>query len=174
MNSELGMQSSLLLQVVFWIISFLSVFSALGVILLKSVFRSALCLIICFVTIAAFFILLNAEFLAAVQILIYIGAISVLLIFAILFTKDIDIQNISHKFNLITAFIVGIFCFISIYVFMNINVLDITKNQESVLYGNTVNEIGKLLLSNFVLPFEVVSVLLLASLIGAFVLIRED
>ena len=106
MNSEFVTESSMVLEIVFWAISVISIISALGVVLLKSVFRAALSLIICFITIAAFFILLNAEFLAAVQILIYIGAISVLLIFAILFTRDIDIQNVSHKFNLITAIVV--------------------------------------------------------------------
>ena len=174
MNSELGIENSMIIEIIFWIISLISIISALGVVLLKSVFRSALSLITCFITIAAFFILLNAEFLAAVQILIYIGAISVLLIFAILFTRDIDIQNVSHKFNLITAAIVGVFCLISIYIFININTVDIAKNEGSYLYGSTVNDIGRLLVNNFVLPFEVVSILLLAALIGAFVLIRED
>ena len=171
MNSEFVTESSMVLEIVFWAISVISIISALGVVLLKSVFRAALSLIICFITIAAFFILLNAEFLAAVQILIYIGAISVLLIFAILFTRDIDIQNVSHKFNLITAIVVGVFCLISIN---DINIKDITKDEASYLYGSTVNEIGRLLVNNFVLPFEVVSILLLAALIGAFVLIRED
>ena len=174
MNLEFVTESSMVLEIVFWAISVISIISALGVVLLKSVFRAALSLIICFITIAAFFILLNAEFLAAVQILIYIGAISVLLIFAILFTRDIDIQNISHKFNLITAIVVGVFCLISIYIFNDINIKDITKDEASYLYGSTVNEIGRLLVNNFVLPFEVVSILLLAALIGAFVLIRED
>ncbi len=174
MNSEFVTESSMVLEIVFWAISVISIISALGVVLLKSVFRAALSLIICFITIAAFFILLNAEFLAAVQILIYIGAISVLLIFAILFTRDIDIQNVSNKFNLITAIVVGVFCLISIYIFNDINIKDITKDEASYLYGSTVNEIGRLLVNNFVLPFEVVSILLLAALIGAFVLIRED
>jgi len=169
MNSEFVTESSMVLEIVFWAISVISIISALGVVLLKSVFRAALSLIICFITIAAFFILLNAEFLAAVQILIYIGAISVLLIFAILFTRDIDIQNVSHKFNLITAIVVGVFCLISIYIFNDINIKDITKDEASYLYGSTVNEIGRLLVNNFVLPFEVVSILLLAALIGAFV-----
>ncbi|MBN17919.1 MAG: NADH-quinone oxidoreductase subunit J [Chloroflexi bacterium] len=174
MNSELGIENSMLIEIIFWIISSVSIISALGVVLLQSVFRSALSLIICFITIAAFFILLNAEFLAAIQILVYIGAISVLLIFAILFTRDIDIQNISHKFSYLTAGLVALFCLISIYVFMNIDILHIEKNLESFAYGNSVNEIGQLLVSNFVLPFEVISILLLAALIGAFVLIRED
>ena len=79
-----------------------------------------------------------------------------------------------YKFNLITAIVVGVFCLISIYIFNDINIKDITKDEASYLYGSTVNEIGRLLVNNFVLPFEVVSILLLAALIGAFVLIRED
>ena len=86
----------------------------------------------------------------------------------------ISVFYISHKFNLITAIVVGVFCLISIYIFNDINIKDITKDEASYLYGSTVNEIGRLLVNNFVLPFEVVSILLLAALIGAFVLIRED
>ena len=73
MNSEFVTESSMVLEIVFWAISVISIISALGVVLLKSVFRASLSLIICFITIAAFFILLNAEFLAAVQILISVS-----------------------------------------------------------------------------------------------------
>lgn len=72
------------MEIAFWIIATVCVVAALGVVMLRDIFRSALFLILCFLGVAGIFILLSADFLAAVQILIYVGAISVLIILAIM------------------------------------------------------------------------------------------
>ena len=73
-------------DVVFWLLSVAAIGAALGVVLVRDLFRAALLLVGVFVAVAGFFVLLNAEFLAVVQVLIYAGAISVLIIFAVMLT----------------------------------------------------------------------------------------
>ena len=76
-------------DVVFWVLSVVAVGAALGVVLVRDLFRAALLLALVFVAVAGFFVLLSAEFLATVQVLIYVGAISVLFIFAVMLTQDV-------------------------------------------------------------------------------------
>ena len=71
-------------DVTFWILSVMAIGGALGVVMTPDLFRAALLLIVVFIAVAGFFILLSAEFLAVVQVLIYVGAISVLFIFAVI------------------------------------------------------------------------------------------
>jgi len=76
------------LELVFLLLSAIAVISAMGVIMVRDVFRSALCLIVLFMTVAGVYLLLHADFLAIIQILIYVGAISVLIIVAVMLTRD--------------------------------------------------------------------------------------
>ena len=73
-------------DVVFWFLAIAAIGAALGVVLVRDLFRAALLLIVVFIAVAGFFVLLNAEFLAVVQVLIYAGAISILIIFAVMLT----------------------------------------------------------------------------------------
>jgi len=79
----------MVVEIAFWILALIMVGAALAVVLLRDVFRAALLLILCFFTIAGIYITLNADFLAAVQVLIYAGAIGILLIFAIMLTRNV-------------------------------------------------------------------------------------
>ena len=74
------------LTIAFWIMAVVIVVAALAVVMLRNVFRAALALILCFIAVAGIYITLSADFLAAVQILVYVGAISVLIILAIMMT----------------------------------------------------------------------------------------
>lgn len=94
--------------IAFWILAVVGVASALAVVLLENIFRAALFLVLSFLTVAGFFILLQADFLAAAQILIYAGAISILLIFAILMTKEIQRGNPSNQFQWPTVVFAGL------------------------------------------------------------------
>ena len=85
-----GTEASLLANIIFWIIAVSSIIAALAVVILKDLFRAALFLIVSFLGVAGMFVLLRAEFLAVVQVLVYVGAISVLIIFAILMTQDVE------------------------------------------------------------------------------------
>ena len=84
-------------DVVFWILGVVAIGAALGVVLIKDLFRAALLLVLVFVSVAGFFVMLNAEFLAVVQVLIYVGAISILIIFAVMLTRDVQRGNLPNR-----------------------------------------------------------------------------
>lgn len=176
-----GTEASLLANIVFWVIAVSSIVAALAVVLLKDLFRAALFLIVSFLGVAGMFVLLRAEFLAVIQVLVYVGAISVLIIFAILMTRDVEEGSPSNRFRLPMAIFSALFAAVAIYVAVstNWNTLEtaiasgiITERVREV-YFNTIPWIGRLLLRDFVLAFEIASVVLLAALIGALALIRE-
>jgi NADH-quinone oxidoreductase subunit J len=180
-----GTEASLLANIIFWIIAVSSIIAALAVVILKDLFRAALFLIVSFLGVAGMFVLLRAEFLAVVQVLVYVGAISVLIIFAILMTQDVEEGSPSNKFRLPMAIFSVLFAAVAIYVAVttNWNTLEAaiaagtftadTTARIGEVYSNTIPWIGRLLLRDFVLAFEVASVVLLAALIGALALIRE-
>ena len=76
---------------------------ALGVVLVPDLFRAALLLILVFISVAGFFILLSAEFLAVVQVLIYVGAIAILIIFAVMLTRDVQRGNLPNRMHIPAA-----------------------------------------------------------------------
>ena len=180
-----GTEASLLANIVFWVIAVSSIIAALGVVLLRDLFRAALFLIVSFLGVAGIFILLRAEFLAVVQVLVYVGAISVLIIFAILMTRDVEEGSPSNRFRLPMALFSALFAAVAIFVALstNWNTLESAIASGAIsadaasrigeVYSNTIPWIGRLLLRDFVLAFEVASVVLLAALIGALALIRE-
>ena len=172
-----GIEAAPITEITFWILSFSTVISAIAVVQLRDLFRSALFLIVTFIGVAGLFILLRAEFLAAVQVLIYVGAISVLIIFAILMTKDLEEGSAFHTMRMPLAIIAIIFMGLAIYSISstNWNTLTAGNIQPSMnnLFANTVPSLAKLLLRDFLLAFEAESVFLLAVVIGALALVRE-
>src|SRR4030042_7087487 len=82
-----------MIELAFWILALIMVGAAIGVVLLRNIFRAALLRVLWFFTVAGIYITLNADFLAAVQVLIYAGAIGILLIFAIMLTRDLHEGN---------------------------------------------------------------------------------
>jgi NADH-quinone oxidoreductase subunit J len=153
--------------------------AALAVVLLRDVFRAALLLILCFFTIAGIYITLNADFLAAVQVLIYAGAIGILLIFAIMLTRNVKEGNPFGRLK-IPAFLVSLLVFATIVgVVVSTNwatVTGVSQGVEVPVGSATTGSIATALFDQskgFVLPFEIASVVLLAALIGAIVLVRD-
>ncbi|PKK82558.1 MAG: NADH-quinone oxidoreductase subunit J [candidate division Zixibacteria bacterium HGW-Zixibacteria-1] len=159
-------------QPVFYLLSLAMIISALMVVTLRNIFHCAIFLIMTLFCVAGIYILLNAEFLAAVQVLIYVGAVSVLMIFAIMLTSQLTSVKIQQTNEQVTAagLIAIAFLGASMYAMLR------TKWNlgEVTLPENNIMSLGKLLMTDFVLPFEVVSVLLLAALIGAVVLARRE
>ena len=90
-------------DVVFWILTVTAVGAALGVVLIRDLFRAALLLIVVFGAVAGFFVLLSAEFLAVVQVLIYVGAIAILIIFAVMLTRDVQRGNMPNRLQIPAA-----------------------------------------------------------------------
>ena len=188
-------------DVVFWILSVMAVVGALGVVMVPDLFRAALLLIVVFIAVAGFFVLLSAEFLAVVQVLIYVGAIAILIIFAVMLTRDVQHGNLPNRMQMPAAVLAALLfaALVAVAVDTQWEFLP-AEQQERVdlvqtsavptLPGDVLTEAGitspeeqaevqnaglaDLLISDYVLPFEAVSVLLLAALIGALVLVRPN
>ena len=165
-------------DIIFWLLSITVVIGALGVIFLRNVFRAALMLVLVFLAVAGLFVLMHAEFLAVVQILVYVGAISILIIFAITFTRNVQLGNLPSSIQapafLLSSLLLAALVFVSLKT--NWPLIETTPvDQEYInnIFSDTPRVLGDLLLKNFALPFEAVSVLLLAALIGALALVRE-
>ena len=188
-------------DVVFWLLTVMGVGGALGVVLVPDLFRAALLLIVVFMAVAGFFILLSAEFLAVVQVLIYVGAIAVLIIFAVMLTRDVQRGNLPNRLQIPAAVFAALLLAALVTVALDTKWDFLPADQQAraelvqtsavttltaedlVEAGVTSPEeqaevqesgLADLLISDYVLPFEAVSVLLLAALIGALVLVRPD
>jgi NADH-quinone oxidoreductase subunit J len=163
--------------IIFYIISFVMIITAIGVATLKNIFHAALLLVLTLFCVAAVYILLSAEFLAAVQVLIYVGAVSVLLIFAVMLTSQLTNYNIKQSNEQsLPALLISV-CFIVLVIFAivtNLKVGGFPLAENPEIGGSNTAVIGELLMRDFILPFEVVSVLLLAALIGAIVIAKKD
>lgn len=157
---------------VFWFLAVVILAAGILVVSLKNIFHCALALIFCLTGVAGVFILLNAEFLAAAQVLIYVGAVSVLMIFAIMLTSQLASKKIvqTNKNALVAFFVSLLFAFTIIQV---VRLSQLWEAAHGILPEDNVMVIGKLLMTKYMLPFEVVSILMLAALIGAVVLARE-
>ncbi|MGA7676764.1 MAG: NADH-quinone oxidoreductase subunit J [Dehalococcoidia bacterium] len=158
-------------DIVFWILAAVTVGAALAVVILRDVFRAALSLVLLFLTIAAIYVTLYADFLAVVQILIYVGAISILIIVAIMLTRDVWRGNPSGKLR-IPALVVSLLL-LGTMVFTVVSTKWETSGEPPL--QPTTAAIGLSLFGEggFILPVEITAVLLLAAVLGAIVLIRE-
>lgn len=156
--------------VVFWVLAVVLLASAAAVVFFRNIFRAALSLVLCFFAVAGLYILLQADFLAAVQVLIYAGAIAILIIFAIMMTPDAQRANPWSRYRFPALALVGL----TLAVFIAVLVTTDWQSKE-VITGPTTDAIATSLFDKekgFVLPFEVASVLLLAAVLGAIALVR--
>ena len=159
------------LDIAFWILAVVGVMAALAVVTLRDVFRAALALILCFLTVAGIYITLSADFLAAVQVLVYVGAVSILIILGIMLTHEVQRGSLSNKLR-IPAFIVAVLFLgaVGFAVFSStwqVSTLAPTAPTTAALAGKFFGEGG------FILSVEIAGVLLLAAILGAIVLVRE-
>ena len=192
-----GAESTMLTDIAFWVVAVSTIVAAIGVVQIGDVFKAALFLVASFLGVAAMFVLLRAEFLAVVQVLIYVGAISVLIIFAILMTRDVERGSPANRLRVPALLLAVLFTAATVLVALKTdwNLMDDAINRadapetlvamsgkvlapETVssiteVWANTVPSIAGLLLRDLVLAFEVASVLLLAAIIGALALVRE-
>jgi NADH-quinone oxidoreductase subunit J len=160
-------------QVIFVILSAVALIGALGVVLSRNLFHAAIFLVLSFVGVAGFYVLLEAEFLAMIQILVYVGAIAILIIFAIMLSRrlmspDYRASNEQWLWALVAA--VALFAILVIVLIQ----VDWPVAQAEVPSGTLV-ELGKALVDpgQYLLVFEVASVLLLVALVGAVIVARE-
>lgn len=162
---------AIIYKIVFYLFSALTIGSASVVVFDKNIVRSAFALFFTLIGVAGLFLLLGADFLAGLQILLYAGGILVLILFGIMLThKIVDIDIRSGRIQLAPSIIAGII----LLFFMIIMITKFRWNQSEIVnYSYTTKELGYLLLTDYILPFEIASVALLAALIGAIIIARR-
>ena len=159
-------------NVFFAILALLMIVSALKVVTTKNIVHAALWLVLVLAGVAGQFLLLGAEFVGVTQILVYIGAVIVLLLFGVMLTKASigDEENINMPNRVLPA-VIGTLMF----AVMSYPIIDSYRGEE--LPKETVTNAARVsdsIFSDFIIPFEAVSVLLLAALIGAVVIARKE
>ena len=158
----------------FYFLSFLAILCGLMVILEKNPIHSVLYLVITFFAIAGHYVLLNAQFLAAVHVIVYAGAIMVLFLFVIMLL-NLNKESEQHK-SMVVKFAAVIAAGILLVVL--VGALRSTASLSSPEIGNAdiglVKNLGKVLFNQFLLPFETASLLFLAAMVGAVMLGKKD
>jgi NADH:ubiquinone oxidoreductase subunit 6 (subunit J) len=156
--------------IAFWVLAAITVGSALGVVVVRNLIHAVVFLILSFVSVAGLYITLSADFVAVTQILIYAGAVSVLILFAIVLTPRGDRGNQETFLRLPALLLALVVAFTLGYVAIDTSWA--ISDREG--FEETASIIGEALLDKYVLPFEIASVLLLAAMIGAIVLVRPE
>ncbi len=158
-------------EILFFIIVFLTIVSAYWVVMSPNLVHSAVSLLFTLFGVAGLYVFLFADFIAASQVIIYVGGILVLIIFGVMLTNKIDDPMLSNQSQ--NQVIAGLVCFILLVFQFQIIFNTNWYIGELLTRESTVDEIGMLLLTTYLLPFEVVSILLLAALIGSAMLSRK-
>ncbi len=156
--------------IAFWILAALSLGAAAMVIFVRNLLHAVLFLVLSFVGLAGVYITLSADFVAVVQVLIYAGAISVLMVFAVMLTPRSERDNAAGSLQVPAAVLAGLIVAAVTFVAIETDWRIVARGS----FDGTANAIGEALVSPFVLPFEIAAVLLTAAMIGAIVLVRED
>lgn len=163
-------------ETIFWLLAVGTVGSAVLAVSVRNMFRAALLLAASFLGVAGLFVLLNAEFLAVVQVAVYVGAIATLIIFAVMLTRDVPQSNRGSPVAP-AAFTVALLLLVTLLwatLQAEWQVLpDELPAPIAGIFVDTPAQLGRMLLREFVLPFEIAGVLLLAAVIGALALVRE-
>ncbi len=171
----------------FYFFGFIMICSALGVVWHRNPVKSALFLVIFFVSLAATYALIGADFLATLQVLVYVGAIMVLFLFVIMLisVRDASFENFGSGWlrNTIIFFLMIAFL-LQFFILINIggqpqSQIDLNRyysasiSQDEIIRGNS-EVLSFSLFAFYLLPFEVISILLLVAVIGAVVLAKKD
>jgi NADH-quinone oxidoreductase subunit J len=165
-------------NIFFYVIAAVMIGAAIAVVTTRNVVRAALYLIVVFAGVTGQYLLLAAEFVAVTQVLIYIGAIMVLMLFGIMLTRarigrDVDLTHDYWYVGILTALLLaGVMGYALLDAFGD-DPLPAERELSQVAGSNTAT-VSDAIFSAYLIPFEVVSVLLLAALVGAIVIARKD
>lgn len=159
------------LHVIFFALAAFTLVCALGVVLSRNLFHSAIWLVGAFAGIAAIYWLLEAEYLAIAQVMIYIGAIATLIVFAIMLSRGMMIgrtpmNNFQTGISAVTA---GLLFVLLAVVLIQIN----WPVAQQALGDNVIAQIGQALVTTYVIPFQTIAILLSVALVGAIMIARE-
>ncbi len=164
------MDTTLVAQIIFYFFALLTVASAAIVVFSRSLIYSAFGLLFALVGVAALYVFLGADFLAATQMVIYVGGILVLLLFGVMLTHklyDLDLKTETYQF--LPALLVVAAVFLTLLGVM----LRTTWHSQEQAMSPTTAAIGELFMKDFILPFEIASIFLLIALIGAAMIVRR-
>jgi len=162
-------------QILFWFLTVLALGSAIGVVLSKNPVHSVLLLIITFFAISGHYILLNAQFLAIVNLIVYAGAIMVLFLFVImLMNLNADTEPQKNKWLKLAGGIAG--GSLMLILIAALKESEVKQNLTQLKEGNIglIEQLGKTLFTQYVVPFEISSVLFLSAMVGAVVIGKKD
>lgn len=169
-------------KTIFFLLEIGIIFGSSGVVLFNNIVYSAFFLGLVFFCISLLYFALNADFVAAAQILIYVGAVNVLIVFAVmLINKPPSLKiwpswTIGDKLTFLIC--LSLFSLLVTVIldtpWSNITLITESKNLLEIYFTKNVQRIGYLLLTQFLLPFELLSVILLVALIGAIVIARRE
>ena len=153
----------------FYTAATLVILGGIGVVITKNIVYAAFSLLVSMIGIAGVFLLAFAEFLALVQILIYGGAVVIVILFALMLTRIEDFRDLSDSRNRPLALLVSLILF-AVLVASLIQTPTSTGERSHV----SIVELGESLFTDWAIPFEVASLVLLVALIGAIVIVRRD
>ena len=162
-------------QILFWFLSVLAVISAINVVISKNPVFSVLWLIVCFFSISGHYILLNAQFLDVVNIIVYAGAIMVLFLFVIMFINvNQDTEKHRNKWlRFVGAIAGGSLLLVLVAALKDAeSAKQIAQTKEGDI--GLIEYLGKVLFNEYVVPFEISSVLFLSAMVGAVVLGKKE
>ncbi len=163
-----------LVEITFWVLSFIAFVSAIYTVIAKNPIYSAISLLVCFAAIAGHYLLLNAQFLFIVHIIVYSGAIMVLFL-TTLMLMNLNEETEQHKpvivqvSALIAAIILGL---VLVSAVSKLNVLMPLPAHHNLV--GDIKELGKILLDEYFYPFEFISILLLSAMVGVVLLTKKD
>ncbi len=164
-----------MIEILFYILSAVTLGSAFLTILSKNPIHSAIWLVVCFFSIAGHYALLNSQFLAMVHIIVYSGAIMILMLFTIMLMNLNISDEISKPF--VTKIVATVcFCLIGFFLVSALaqTAPSLDTYMDTGIDFQSINVLGKVLLNEFVLPFEMAAVLLLMAMIGAVLISKKD
>ncbi|MEI6124175.1 MAG: NADH-quinone oxidoreductase subunit J [Bacteroidota bacterium] len=158
----------------FFILSAIAIYAAIMVLISKKPIHSVLYLTLCFFAIAGHYILLNAQFLAVVHIIVYAGAIMVLFLFTVMLL-NLNIENEFQKPNYvkIAAVFTGSLLLLTLVGIFRTYDLKVIQNPMLTQIG-LVKNLGNILFKDYLLPFEISSILFMAAMVGAVMLGKKD
>ena len=155
---------------IFYFFAGLSIVSASGILFIRNILHGAFLLILSFFSVAALYIIANASFIGVTQLLVYVGGIMVVMIFGIMLTSKLNgkaLQTESHN-KVAGLLISSVFFVILCYIILSVNFDVLDYNSPPLI--DSISFIGVNLMSTYLVPFEVVAILLLIALVGASVL----
>ena len=163
-------------EILFWVLSALALFSALMVLISKNPVHSVLWLIVVFFAISGHYILLNAQFLAIVNLIVYAGAIMVLFLFVIML-MNLNNSTEPQKNSLVKLAGVVAGCLLLTVFVSAVRSADEIKNSQAAMDAGDIGlieNLGKALFTQYVVPFEISSVLFLSAMVGAVVIGKKE